>query len=76
MAMKREVYKVKFLTEKNIIAVLLHDIQEALKDLLGGIIKEMLESEMDGHLGYDKYECSEEMRQKVSECVVNMWKLT
>lgn len=70
MAKKREVYKVKPLTEgkKNIIAGLLQeydiqtadDIQEALKDLLGGTIKEMLESEMDEHLGYDKYERSEE----------------
>ena len=29
------------------------DIQEALKDLLGGTIKEMMEAEMDDHLGYD-----------------------
>ena len=28
------------------------DIQEALKDLLGGTIKEMMETEMDDHLGY------------------------
>lgn len=28
------------------------DIQDALKDLLGGTIKEMMETEMDGHLGY------------------------
>ena len=28
------------------------DIQEALKDLLGGTIKEMMEAEMDEHLGY------------------------
>jgi len=27
------------------------DIQEALKDLLGGTIKEMMEAEMDDHLG-------------------------
>jgi putative transposase len=70
MAKKREVYKVKPLTEgkKNIIAGLLQgydiqtadDIQEALKDLLGGTIKEMLESEMDEHLGHDKYERSAE----------------
>ena len=26
--------------------------QEALKDLLSGIIKEMMEAEMDNHLGY------------------------
>ncbi len=32
------------------------DIQDALKDLLGGTIKEMMESEMDNHLGYAKSE--------------------
>ena len=32
------------------------DIQEALKDLLGGTIKEMMEAEMDDHLGYEKSE--------------------
>lgn len=32
------------------------DIQYALKDLLGGIIKEMMEAEMDDHLGYGKSE--------------------
>lgn len=36
------------------------DIQDALKDLLAGIIQGILESEMDNHLGYDKYERSEE----------------
>ena len=33
-----------------------NDIQEALKDLLGGTIKEMMEAEMDDHLGYEKSE--------------------
>ncbi|MDY6335986.1 MAG: hypothetical protein SPL25_02785, partial [Succinivibrionaceae bacterium] len=28
------------------------DIQDALKDLLGSTLKEMLEAEMDNHLGY------------------------
>ena len=32
------------------------DIQEALKDLLGGTIENMLESELEEHLGYDNYE--------------------
>ena len=32
------------------------DIHEALKDLLGGTIKEMMEAEMDDHLGYEKSE--------------------
>ena len=35
------------------------DIQEALKDLLGGTIKEMMEAEMDDHLGYQKSERSD-----------------
>ena len=32
------------------------DIQDALKDLLGGTIKEMMEAEMDEHLGSEKSE--------------------
>ncbi|WP_277935622.1 IS256 family transposase [Parablautia muri] len=36
------------------------DIQDALKDLLCGTVKEMLEAEMDNHLGYGKYERSDE----------------
>ncbi len=35
------------------------DIQDALKDLLGGTIKEMMEAEMDEHLGYSKSERSD-----------------
>lgn len=35
------------------------DIQEALKDLLGGTIKEMMEAEMDNYLGYRKSEQSD-----------------
>lgn len=70
MAKKRESYKVGPMTEgkKNIISALLQeydiksaeDIQDALKDLLGGTIQEMLEGEMDEHLGYEKYDRSEE----------------
>ena len=37
-----------------------YDIQEALKDLLSGTIQDMLETEMDNHLGYDRYERSGE----------------
>lgn len=52
--------------KKNIIAGLLEeydiktakDIEDALKDLLGGTIQEMLEAEMDKHLGYQEYERS------------------
>ncbi|MGF6989784.1 transposase-like protein [Lachnospiraceae bacterium PM6-15] len=36
-----------------------HDIQEALKDLLGGTIKEMMEAEMDEHLRYEKSQRSD-----------------
>ena len=35
------------------------DIQDALKDLLGGTIKEMMEAEMDYHLRYSKSQRSE-----------------
>lgn len=53
--------------KKNIIAGLIQeydiqsasDIQEALKDLLGGTIQEMMEAEMDEHLGYEPYKRSE-----------------
>lgn len=53
--------------KKNIIGMLLEeydiqsakDIEDALKDLLGGTIQEMLESEMDEHLGYGVYERSD-----------------
>lgn len=65
---KKPVHKV-VMTEgkRNIIHQLLQeydietaeDIQEALKDLLGGTIKEMMEAEMDDHLGYSKSERSD-----------------
>lgn len=35
------------------------DIQEALKDLLGGTIKEMMEAKMDEHFGYQKSQRSD-----------------
>ena len=41
------------------------DIQDALKDLLGGTIKEMMEAEMDKHLGYGKSERIE--REDISD---------
>ena len=65
---KKPVHKV-VMTEgkRNIIQPLLQeydietaeDIQDALKDLLGGTIKEMMEAEMDEHLGYGKSERSD-----------------
>ena len=61
---KKEVYKPKPMTEgkRQIIQGLLNeydiqtaeDVQEALKDLLGGTLKELMEAEMDTHLGYQK----------------------
>lgn len=32
------------------------DVQDMLKDLLGDTLQEMLEAEMDEHLGYSKYD--------------------
>ncbi len=32
------------------------DIQDMLRDLLGDLMQEMLETEMDEHLGYSKYD--------------------
>ena len=65
---KKPIHKV-VMTEgkRNIIQQLLQeydietaeDIQDALKDLLGGTIKEMMEAEMDDHLGYQKSERSD-----------------
>ena len=65
---KKPVHKVQMTEGKrNIIQMLLQeydiesaqDIQDALKDLLGGTIKEMMEAEMDDHLGYSKSERSD-----------------
>ena len=65
---KKPVHRVRMTEGKrNIIHQLLEeydiqtteDIQEALKDLLGGTIKEMMEAEMDDHLGYEKSERSD-----------------
>jgi len=65
---KKPVHRVQMTDGKrNIIQQLLQeydietaeDIQDALKDLLGGTIKEMMETEMDNHLGYEKSERSD-----------------
>ena len=65
---KKPVHKVQMTEGKrNIIHQLLDEydiqsaeaIQEALKDLLGGTIKEMMEAEMDAHLGYEKSQRSD-----------------
>ena len=64
---KKEVHKVTMTEGKRAIIQQLfqeydiesaNDIQEALKDLLGGTIKEMMETEMEDHLGYGKSERS------------------
>ena len=65
---KKEVYKPMTEGKRNLIQGLLQeydiqsaeDIQDALKDLLSGTIQDMLETEMDDHLGYDRYERSGE----------------
>ena len=65
---KKPVHKVQMTEGKrDIIRMLLQeydiesaqDIQDALKDLLGGTIKEMMEAEMEDHLGYSKSERSD-----------------
>jgi len=53
--------------KKNLIAGLMQvydvqtaeDVQEAMKDLLGGTLEEMLQAEMTDHLGYEEYERAE-----------------
>ena len=65
---KKPVHRVQMTEGKrNIIRQLLEeydienaeDLQDALKDLLGGTIKEMMNAEMDNHLGYEKSERSD-----------------
>ena len=68
MAREKNTYRIEMTEGKrNIIQQLLQeyeietaeDIQDALKGLLGGTIKEMMEVEMDDHLGYQKNSHSE-----------------
>nr|MCR4784504.1 IS256 family transposase [bacterium] len=65
---KKEVHKVQMTEGKRAIIQQLfqeydiesaNDIQDALKDLLGGTIKEMMDAEMKEHLGYGKSERSD-----------------
>jgi len=65
---KKEIHKVEMTDGKRAIIQKLFqeyniesttDIQDALKDLLGGTIKEMMETKMDEHLGYSKSERSD-----------------
>lgn len=51
-------FQIRFCAYRIIISA--EDIQDTLKDLLSGTIQDMLETEMDNHLGYDRYErCGE-----------------
>lgn len=54
---KRELIS-NLISEYNITSA--KDLQEALKDLLGDTIQNMLEAELDEHLGYEKYESTQE----------------
>lgn len=87
---KKPVHKVQMTEGKrNIIHQLLdeydiqsaEDIQEALKDLLGGTIKEMMEAEMDDHLGYEKSQRSDSddyrngYKPNVSTATMALWRL-
>lgn len=65
---KKPVHRVQMTQGKrNIIHQLLEEyniqsaevIQDALKDLLGATINEMMEAEMDSHLGYEKSQLSD-----------------
>ena len=65
---KKEIHKVEMTDGKRAIIQQLFqeyniesatDIQDALKDLLGGTIKQMMETEIDEHLGYSKSERSD-----------------
>lgn len=73
MAKERKVHRIEMTDGKrNIIQQLLQeydietadDIQEALKDLLGGTIKEMMEVEIDNHLGYSKNDRSDNLNNR------------
>ena len=80
MSEKKKVHHVGPLNEnkKQIISALIDeydietadDIQEALKDLLGGTIKGMMEAEMDDHLGYKNYERSKSFISDVTDKIL------
>ena len=46
------------------------DIQEALKDLLGETLQDMLEAEMNEHLGYEKYSRALRWRCRIFKILV------
>ena len=67
---KRQIIQ-QFLQEYDIETA--EDIQDALKDLLRGTIKETMEAEMDDHLGYEKSKRSDsdDYRNGYKEKTVN-----
>ena len=81
---KKEIHKVEMTDGKRAIIQQLFqeyniesatDIQDALKDLLGGTIKEMMETEMDEHLGYSKSEPATDTKPSVSTAVMAVFRL-
>ena len=50
---KRDPKKQELVSEYGVESIA--DIQNALKDLLGGTIEELLQAEINNHLGYEKY---------------------
>ena len=46
------------------------DIQEALKDLLGETLQDMLEAEMNEYLGYEKYSRDEDVQNSRSGLIL------
>lgn len=55
------------------------DIQDALKDLLGGTIKEMMETAMDRHLGYEKFQRSDNTNAQngyKAKTLTQIWKVS
>lgn len=89
LSVKIESFKLLVNGKRIIIAALLekydmqtaYDIQEALKDLLGGTIQSTLESEMNEHLGYEPYERTDSSNarngknQSLSGVSMERWKL-
>ena len=68
--------------KKNVIAKLIEeydirtakDIEDALRDLMGGTIQEMLEAELDEHLGYRSYELGQLQLPQRKENKEDTWK--
>ena len=57
----------EFINQNNITTA--QDIQEALKNMFKDTLQERLEAEMTTHLGYDKYEYTDD-EKKIIETVI------